>query len=1404
MPISFPLQSPLPGSRHVLHGGDTVVFTLHASGPGTAWLRTTLGRAAIHRQEIVRHVEEDAPILARHWMDLPMPATDIEGEYRLEIPLCEVGRFESKAFFLPENDREPVWPEGDNTVIKVEPAEYCAGSSMYCAFVRQFGENRRAGCEKPGHAEAIQLLEKDGYTVIPRSGTFRDLISELDHIVVDLGFRIVQVLPVFPIPTTYAAMGQFGSPFAALDFDNVDAGMADFDRRTTPLDQFRELADEVHRREARLFLDIPINHTGWASWLQNHHPEWFCRDDERRFESPGAWGVTWEDLSKLDYTHKGLWRYIADVFLFWCRQGVDGFRCDAGYMVPLAVWEYVAAKVRLEYPNTVFFLEGLGGKKSVVAQLLDHGGLDWAYSELFQNYERAQVEEILRESIDYTRSHGLHVHFAETHDNNRLADTSATWARMRVGLAALTSDAGSFGITCGVEWFATEKIDVHRTRGMNWGAEPNMVAALHRLNAILAQHPAFWHGAQLEMIDGGPDNVLTLVRTSLDGHARVLVLINLDAEKGAVAQWTSHDFREPMHGEWEDLLTGDRIESAVVEGKVSLSLAPGQCLCLSEQAVPSAPDVGRACQQRLRAKALEVRSFLGVAVGDPEADAQVLVRDPEGFCESLTGSGMPRTVRWQWPCDRDRHVLCPRGSLLLVQGPYRFHFSIISDGLVLAAEYSIPLGEDGNFTLIPVPVPPKASDDGPCFVDVAMRVYAEEGTRREQAKLLVLSSGESAPKVPMQVGKAALAARKAYALCTNGRGGMVHVQGAWGAIRSQYDTLLGANPHPDFPTDRRMLFSRCRAWVVFRDYSRELTTDCLVRFCQGQTSHALQWEFRVPVGRGKHIGLEVKLWFPEGCNATILTFKRQFLNGDPDALGASRDLRIILRPDIEARGFHEKSKAYAGLEETWPQAVEPRPDGLTFIPDEVAALDVAIASGEFVSEPEWIYNVDHPIDAERGMDGSNDLFSPGYFHFEIKEGEESSLTARMQEPGDLPPAELDTFPESLSLLDAAKRAIRDFVVRRDDSLTVIAGYPWFLDWGRDTLICLRGMIAAGMRDESRDILSQFARFEKDGTLPNMIRGDDDSNRDTSDAQLWFCVAAADLAQALGDDAVLEPFRATLLSIGRHYRDGTPNGIVMDPESGLIFSPSHYTWMDTNHPAGTPREGYPIEIQALWFAALRLLSRIDSEGRWEVLAEKVRASIGTYFVREGQGFLSDCLHAHSPDGGARAAIADDHLRPNQLFALTLGAVDDPARQRSVLRACEALLIPGSIRSLADRPTEFALPIHRDGCLLNDPHAPYWPRYEGDEDTRRKPAYHNGTAWNWPFPSYAEALYLSYGDEAKHTAQAILHSALVPFTDGCIGQLPEIMDAAAPHRERGCGAQAWSATELYRVLHLLSLA
>jgi len=1435
-------QNPGPGTCGLAHCGDAATFTLELDHErrGTGWLRTNIGSAQVRFSELVNRLEKGEAILARDWHDIPMRRLDAR-RYQVVLPLVEAGRFEAKSFFLPAGENEPVWPRGDNTVVKVEAAESCCANSIYCAFVRQFGRNRSEAAAPSGGADATRLLEDAGHTVIPESGKFRDVIKELDFIVGKLRCRIVQLLPIHPTPTVYARMGRFGSPFAALDFMDVDPALAEFDRRTTPMDQFKELVDAVHHREARIFLDIPVNHTGWASRLQVENPEWFARNADRSFKSPGAWGVTWEDLSHLNYEEPGLWKYMADVFLFWCRHGVDGFRCDAGYMIPFRVWQYIVARVRLEYPATVFFLEGLGGKLEVVEGLLSGADLDWAYSELFQNYDRAQIENYLPGCLRTSMSSGVLVHFAETHDNNRLAAKSEPYARMRTALAALFSVNGTFGITNGVEWFAKDKVDVHEARPLNWGSEVNQVDQIARLNAILETHPCFYPGATLQMIQAGAGNSLALRRTAPDLKTAVLVLVNLGDGPEPVS-WKWDDFPLPEKG-FFDLVTGGQFCPERNGSQLAGRLEPGDVLCLTgdvddfarldEALARPIGSPGRQVRQRLQAKALEIHCFFrglaDISGMDVGGLADSLSKNPAAYCLQVgSGATVPALVRWVWPRDLKRMVMVPPGHILYVRAPHKFAVRLRSAAGVFRCESSLPEQDGSHFAML---LPPdsstvmqevvmemdlfpsvaKAMEGGPSVARAA-EGRTPDGVRHDTAPVLYLDRWEKT-NVRFSLSGSEVDGASAYALCTNGRGAMAQVRARWGQVQTQYDALLAANLHPEVPVDRQVMFTRCRAWLVYRGYSHEINGESLEKF-ELEPEGSVRWIFAVPTGNGRFVRLVIRLRMLQGVNAIRLEFIRERMAGTPDGMEDGIPVRLILRPDIEDRNFHHKTKAYQGAEATWSHAVENRQNGFVFRPSGDHWMEIFLTPGMFMNEPEWHYMVGHPVDAERGLDGCSDLFSPGFFDVRLRAGERAELRADV-----LSASDTRGVTETVLLtadgtggqerrLDAAlRRSMPAYLVRRNDSRTIIAGYPWFLDWGRDTLICLRGMIAAGWLAEVRDVIRQFASREQHGTLPNMIRGGDDSNRDTSDAPLWLFAACADMVDAERSRQFMEMdcggrvLREVLVAIANAYRGGTPNGIRMDPMSGLIFSPTHFTWMDTNFPASTPREGYPVEIQALWHRALTFLSSIDPDPQWTELADRVRQSVQELFLLKGQGYLADCLRT-GPGRAARDAAKDDALRPNQLLAITLGVIQDPTVCTGILSACEELLVPGAIRSLADRPVLCELPVYLDGRLLNNPTRPYWGRYVGDEDTSRKPAYHNGTAWTWLFPSYSEALSLTCGGEVRDAALSILSSAVCLMNGGCLGHIPEVVDGDFPHAQRGCGAQAWGETELFRVVSLLT--
>ena len=1411
-------HSPSPGSHGVFYCGDSVSFRLVLDHPerGGAWLRTNIGHAADHRREIIEHVEQQQPILSRDWHDLPMQVNDDGTTYHLDVPLADVGRFQAKAFFLPEGKHEPIWTAGDNIVLKVEPATGVCGNTLYSAFARPFGPNIKKHDPEAQQQKTIKQLDDDGYTVIPKSGTFRGLIRKLDHIIDTMGFQIVQLLPIHPVPTTYARMGRFGSPFASIDFFDIDPALAEFDRKTTPLDQFGELADSIHAREARVFIDLPINHTGWASHLQIHHPDWFAKNNEDLFVSPGAWGVTWEDLSELDYAHRKLWQYMADVFLFWCRHGVDGFRCDAGYMVPKPTWEYIVAKVREEYPDTVFLLEGLGGKVSVTKALLDEANLNWAYSELFQEYDRQQLESYIPGGLDITRSHGTLIHFAETHDNARLAATSQPYARLRTALAALCSEAGTFGITNGVEWFATTQIDVHGAPPLNWGSHENQVETLARINQLLKNHPGFRRGVPQRLAHNSSSNAIAYLRSPKDSPA-LLIAANLNLDHAETVSWPKSDFA-PHEGNCHDLITGEA-HQLIADGTLwRCTLEPAQILCLSAELesidMPALGTVGAipaVIEQRQKAEALRLyRHWTGKTILEAfntDTLARQLIENPVAFCETVTGGPVSKSITtWQWPQDQHRTVMLPHMHTLLVKCANPFRAELQHGDTRLAVNASLEALNHDHIAFITVPPLTGGARE------LTLRISISQGNRcaHSQSSILQLPSADTAT-VALQLQREDLRDSRRYALLTNNRGAMSQVRLEWGTIASQYDCLLGANLHNEVPVDRHIAFTRCQSWLIHRGYSQAINTDC-IRHVAIDLDRSVTWTFDVPAGLGKTVSLQIGLNLVPNENRMGLSFARLLGDGDHE-LSPDSPITLILRPDIESRNFHETTKAFSGPEHHWPSSVTSRGDGFLFTPHPEHRLDMSLQGGQFIHEAEWTYGVAHPFEADRGLSVDGDLFSPGYFKISLKGAETTELLAQMlsteDAPSELPLPRVATAesPKSLNLADAMRVGMQAFIVKREDTRTVIAGYPWFLDWGRDTLICLRGIIAAGFHSEARDILIQFARFEDRGTLPNMIRGNDDSNRDTSDAPLWFFTACADLLRAEGNNDFLaadcrgRTMLHILVSIATHYIEGTPNGIIMDPDTGLIFSPSHYTWMDTNHPAGTPREGYPVEIQALWFAALSFLNSIDDNLRWKPLSEQVQTSLQQYFRLPDRGYLSDVLLA-APGTPAKHATPDNALRPNQLFAITLGAITDKELATGILSATEQLLIPGAIRSLADQPVAPPLPVYRDGQLLNDPERPFWPIYQGDEDTRRKPAYHNGTAWSWPFPSYCEALVIIGGEALKETARSLLGSGAVLANDGCIGHIPEILDASTPHHQRGCGAQAWGDTELYRVLSKLS--
>jgi predicted glycogen debranching enzyme len=464
------------------------------------------------------------------------------------------------------------------------------------------------------------------------------------------------------------------------------------------------------------------------------------------------------------------------------------------------------------------------------------------------------------------------------------------------------------------------------------------------------------------------------------------------------------------------------------------------------------------------------------------------------------------------------------------------------------------------------------------------------------------------------------------------------------------------------------------------------------------------------------------------------------------------------------------------------------------------------------SSPEVLFRVEK----SRGYDARGVLWSAGYFEVSLGPGQEVTLcgsTERWEAIQALQAREVLQFEHMRRhfLLDSARTpeddpvaadltiAADQFVITPsgriqdvararavgDDVRTVIAGYHWFTDWGRDTMISLEGLtLATGRHQEAGWILRTFAHYVRDGLIPNMFpEGENQGLYHTADATLWFFHAVARYLGITGDRGTLRAVLPILLDIVAHHVKGTGFGIGVDPTDGLLRQGQEgyqLTWMDAKVDGWvvTPRRGKAVEINALWYNALRLLEgwtreegRAGDAGRLATLAERTYASFnGRFWYAEG-GHLYDVVDA---EGGGN----DPACRPNQVFAISLdNPVLDRARWPAVMEVVEKrLLTPVGLRSLA--------PGHPD----------YKPRYDGDLRARDA-AYHQGTVWGWLVGPFVDAwLKLHPGERTR--ARAFLEGFVPHLGEACIGSISEIFDGEAPYTPRGCVAQAWSVAEVLR--------
>lgn len=480
-----------------------------------------------------------------------------------------------------------------------------------------------------------------------------------------------------------------------------------------------------------------------------------------------------------------------------------------------------------------------------------------------------------------------------------------------------------------------------------------------------------------------------------------------------------------------------------------------------------------------------------------------------------------------------------------------------------------------------------------------------------------------------------------------------------------------------------------------------------------------------------------------------------------------------------------------------------------------STLRLVGSGGSFRRAGHWWKGLRYRVEARRGFPDREDLHAPGRFTLEggarPDGAEECTLIATLEPPHRAPerPARRERVRLAAERLERAAplgaspgearalaQAADDFVARRrlrtGWSTTILAGFPWFADWGRDAMIALPGLLlTTGRLDEAREALRLFASHLKDGLIPNRFDDyTDEAHYNTADATLWFVHACCEHARASGafDEDLA---RASLEAMEAHARGRTPD-IRLDERDGLLAvggPQTQLTWMDARHGGVTftPRHGKPVEINALWIHALR--SACEALGQREGsrcaalgdLAERAAAAFNEQFWSPERRWLADRL---VEEGGVWRAVWE--RRPNQVIAaaLRLGPLDAQRRRGVVALARRELLTPCGLRSLA--PGE----------------AGYRARYEGSP-FERDGAYHNGTAWAWLLGPYVEALLRSEGfsDEARKAGRAALRPLLDRLGEGCLGQAAEIFDSEGdPQRARGCPAQAWSVAEVIRGLAL----
>ena len=610
-----------------------------------------------------------------------------------------------------------------------------------------------------------------------------------------------------------------------------------------------------------------------------------------------------------------------------------------------------------------------------------------------------------------------------------------------------------------------------------------------------------------------------------------------------------------------------------------------------------------------------------------------------------------------------------------------------------------------------------------------------------------------------------------------------------GVRTRRYHALLLAATTP--PTGRVALVNGFDAWVdvggerhaiASQRYAPDVIAPDGANRITGFTREPWPtWRFSLPDG-GEVVQ---EIFVPHGQPAVAVSWRLE---------GISGPATLVVRPFLSGRDYHathhENSACDGG---TTGEASSVRWQPYSSVPS-----ILSLSNGRFSADPVWYRNFLYTEESARGLDDREDLLSPGTLTFDLSSGEALWLLR----------ADAATEPDTADAVARLRQAERSrrsafptaldrsadaYLVRRGDGRTIIAGYPWFTDWGRDTFIALRGLcLATGRFDEALEILLQWADTVSLGMLPNRFAdAGDEPEFNAVDASLWFVVAVRDLleAAAAGRTAIAAHQRPRLLAavtaILEGYQAGTRYGIRLDADGLLACGEPgvQLTWMDAKVGIRvvTPRIGKPVEVQALWLHALAFASAWDA--RWQVAYVRGRINFARKFWNPASQSLYDVVDVDHEPG-----LVDASCRPNQIFALGgLGdSLVDAGRTKVALAALERkLLTPLGLRSLAaDEPG-------------------YAPAYRGGP-AERDAAYHQGTVWPWLLGPFIEAWLAARGrtDAAKAEAyERFLAPLDAHLEEAGLGHVSEIADADAPFTPRGCPFQAWSLGELLRVRALL---